>query len=155
MGIRDRVNQNPRVAIAVAGVVVAAAIMFAVMHVWAGRPRIVSELPDGFFTVDDGKTYFKASTDNVAPFDRDGKSAVRAYVFDCKGKRFVGYLERYTPEGRKAMIEKRGSAGTQNWQREVKAPGEGTWVNVSETARANKIQDVHCPDGGEPEPVEP
>jgi hypothetical protein len=156
MGLRDRINQNPRTTLVVASVFVTAALVLAAMHVWAGRRGIVTELPDGFFTIDDGKTYFTANLSNVAPFDYQGKPAVRAYVFQCKGKPpFVGYLERYTPEGRKAMLEKKGSPGVQLTMREVKAPGAGTWINVSDSVRAGKIIDVRCSDGSDPEPIAP
>jgi len=51
----------------------------------------------------DGQTFFTASAANVAPFDHDGKQAVKAIVYQCDGRKFVAYMERFTPEARTVM----------------------------------------------------
>jgi hypothetical protein len=62
-----------------------------------------NNVPNDFFTTDDGQTWFSASANNLAPFDHDGKQAVKAWVYQCGSKKFVGYLERYTPEAHKLL----------------------------------------------------
>jgi hypothetical protein len=155
--MREWLNKNRNVTIAGAGALVAAAVALVVVQVMAARRGIATRLPDAFYTTDDGATYFVANMENVPPYEHQGKQAVRAHVFEYKGKSFVGYLERYTVEGRKAMMEKRSNPATQLYHREVKKPGEAKWVNVSDTAAAAKIVDVRAPDGsdGEPEPLGP
>src|SRR4051812_28709047 len=103
MGIRETLNQNPRIALGVMIGVVAIAVGYVVMQVLASRKTFPSKSPEDYFTTDDGKTFFAASRDNLPPFDYQGKQAVHACVFECPGtgKRFVGFLERYTVEGRK------------------------------------------------------
>ena len=69
-----------------------------------------------------------AQTVRVPPFELDGKQAVGVMVYSCdEGKtRFVGYLYRYTPEG-KARVEemiKQHRAGPPVGL-EVKRPGAG------------------------------
>src|SRR5213083_2596184 len=86
-----------------------AAIAFAVFRIFdvGAAPGAASDTERAFFTVDDGKTWFIDEATQLAPFQRDGKEAVRAYVIECNGKRFVNHLERYTPEGKQAMLRLR------------------------------------------------
>ena len=56
-----------------------------------------------FFSDDDGKTFYKDSIFKFPPFEHDGAVVNRAVVFTDDGKTFVGYLERYTPQTRKAL----------------------------------------------------
>jgi len=114
-------------------------------------------MPDSCFSIDDGKTWFAASSSNVPPFDYNGKQAVRAYVFECNGKRFVGFLERFTPEAHKLMVENKGTPQTRVYGREMKRPGDATWVKSGDYNGMGKVMDIKCPDGssGTPEPVEP
>jgi hypothetical protein len=107
--------------------------------------------------VDDGNTFFAAGSENIPPFDYKGQQAIHAYVFQCNGQRFVGYLERYTPEARQKMIaQKHSSFELETYGRELKRPGEKSWTKASDAAAVAKLTDVKCPDGkGTPEPVEP
>ena len=157
MGLRDRLNDNPRIAVGVLGTVVLAAIVFIAMQVLASRRTIRSDLPDSFYTVDDGQSFFVANSANFPPFDHEGKPAVQAHVYECGGQRFVGYLERYTPEAHKAMIENRATPQHQIYGRELKKPGEKTWVKSGDDVAADRVMTVACPHGGAhaPEPVEP
>lgn len=76
-------------------------------------------------------------------------------VFSCDGgaTKFVGYLVRYTPEG-KSQLEvalKRGILGPPSGQ-QVKRPGDDTWLDVSTTRptagpSATDITRVQCPGG--------
>src|SRR5947207_15826357 len=68
--------------------------------IWQMMPdRPARVMTKSYFTTDDGKTYFEDSADKVAPFDKDGKEAVRAHVFKCgQGAPFVGYLEKLDPK---------------------------------------------------------
>jgi hypothetical protein len=155
-GVREKINQHRR---ATAGIVVAVVALVSsviVMQVLAGRRAFPTSAPEAFFSVDDGQTFFAASSENVAPFDFQGKQAVRAYVFECAGKRFVGYVERYTIPARATLInEKKSTPELQIHGRELKKPGEATWVSSGDFAAIAKVTDVRCPDGRAPEPVEP
>ena len=91
----------------------------------------------------------------MPPYEHDGKTAVRAYVYACPGGRpFVAYLERLTPEAVATVLRGRQSGiadvhldfalaeGT-----EVKRPGDGPWLKRS-SAPGRALLDLHCPDGG-------
>src|SRR5689334_18457002 len=158
MRLRDRLNQNPGITTLVVCGLVLLAVVGVVVQVLANRRGFSSKLPDAFYTVDDGKSFFVANTENVPPFDYKGQTAVHAYVFECNGKRFVGYLERYTPEARKTILaQKRTTMELETYGRELKKPGSGDWTKASDINAMSKIADVRCPDGqpGTPQPVEP
>jgi hypothetical protein len=121
-----------------------------------------------YFSNDDGKTFFVDSATKVPPFDKDGKPAHRAHVFECGGKRVVGYLSRYSPEAIKALQEAKAardagrpppnvaalaSVGTTGLQ--VKRPGEAQWVSQADARRATAIRVFRCPDGSTPQEVDP
>src|SRR6516225_9036515 len=57
-----------------------------------------------FFTVDDGNTWFANDAAKIPPFDKDGKQAVRAFVYRCAdGTTFVNHVQRYKPEAKRVL----------------------------------------------------
>lgn len=147
------------------GVIVAAALvligLIVILVRMPGRdaPTAVTR---AFFTVDEGRTWFADDVSRLAPFDKDGKQAVRAYVFKCPdGTKFVAYLERLNPEARRVLeqAEKAGPDGkgapnaaairsAYKSGREVKRPGDANWVNVENLREAGQVMAVKCPNGG-------
>jgi hypothetical protein len=124
---------------------------------------------DRYFSVDDGETFFADDGRKLAPFDKDGKPAYRAHVFECGGKRVVGFLSRHTPEALKAFEIAKAARGTgkppPNVHElasigmtgiEVKRRGPANqWVRQGDAARATEIRAFRCPDGSTPEEVFP
>jgi len=176
MGIRERMNSSKGWGL-VAGATLVIIGLAAVTYQAGsgGDSSSAARAPragDGYFSTDDGKTWFAESADRIAPFDYKGKTAVRVYVYKCDGKEFVAYLERYTPEGQKAQTtldeaarqaKSNPAAARINPRdvqvaasgREVKAPGDAAWVPAFGLA-GGKIASVKCPNGkGNPEPVQP
>ena len=164
MGIRESIKEKPRLVAAIAGGVVVFAVAFIVMR----STNADSDEPWGkaFFTVDDGTTWFVDDATKLAPFQRDGKEAVRAYVFECDGKAFVNHVERFTPEGRKAAEASTGTADAKQSApvagqlrlsgAEVKKPGAKQWTPLADLSKAGPILRPTCPGGaGEPKPVQP
>src|SRR5271170_3620876 len=142
MGLREWFNQHPRVTGGIISVLVLVAIGVIVKQVLASRRAFPSGSPQAYFTVDDGQTYFTASSDNYPPFDYNGQQAVSAYVFESNGKRFVGYLERFTPEAHALIVAGKGSAETLRFGRELKRPGDKGWVKSGDLATETKITNV-------------
>lgn len=156
MGFRDWCNEHRGIVSIVVVLCVLVAIGSIVYQVLGNRRKITTGLPDSYFSVDDGKTFFVAGGNNIPPFDYHGKTAVHANVFECGGKKFVGYLERYTPEARKAMLDNKATTATQIYGRQLKKPGGSRWINSGDFKAAAMVADVHCPNGtGTPVPVEP
>lgn len=165
MGIRESLNQNPKV---VTGVTIAVIVLALAWIFWpsgAGEGGAGGAAGKAFFSIDDGKSFFVDEIRKVPPFPKDGKDAYRAYVYKCRdGKRFVSHLERYTPDAKKkletiladtkqfqdpTMLETIQTTGV-----EVKAPGQGNWVRQGDP-KASAIMTPKCTGGGDPEPVLP
>jgi hypothetical protein len=161
VGIRETLNENPKVTTGVTAAIVLIALVFIIYQLLPGRGvRIPTE---AYYTVDDGATYFADDIQKIAPFDHDGKPAVRAYVFKCgDGKPFVAYLERYTPEAKKKAEQIRDQMknadpntpppGPQYEEImmtgvEVKKPGGKQWVRQMDYQRSQAVTSVTCPDG--------
>lgn len=180
MGIREKINQNQGITTGVTVGVIVLALIFIIWQLVGGNSR--GTIPtQAFFTIDDGKTWFADDINKLPPFDHEGKQAVRAIIFKCKGgKPFVGHLERYTPEA-KAQIEKMRES-MKNMSKdgkggpmmpppgpmmgditfsgmEVKAAGapDNTWVKMADFQKAQEITKIKCPDGdsSEIQPVVP
>ncbi|MCC6424048.1 MAG: hypothetical protein IT447_11265 [Phycisphaerales bacterium] len=177
MGIREKLNQNQGVTTGVTVGVIVLALIFIIWQLVGGNSR--GSIPtQAFFTVDNGATWFADDINKLPPFDHDGKQAVRALIFKCKGgKEFVGHLERYTPEA-KAQIEKMRQAVPSKDGKgppmpppgpmmgdlafsgmEVKAAGapDTAWVKMADFQKAQEITKIKCPDGdsSQIEPVVP
>ena len=155
MGVREKLRDHPRVAAVIAALAVICGGSFLYLQVAGSTPRF-GPPRELFVTVDDGKTYFAAPAEQLPPFQHEGKTALRAYVFACGGTPFVGYVERYSDraktlmlEGWKAQQEKSGPPSMNPEMLngiEVKRPGETTWIRHSDLARAAEIMNVRCPD---------
>jgi hypothetical protein len=157
MGIREAMNGHPQATKGVVSLFVLVAVAAVSVQLFGGQRRIVTELPDVYFTDDDGKTFFAAGQDNIPPFDHNGKQAVAAYVFRCEGQEFVGYVARFTPEAHRRIVStKKITAEDEKSGREIKKPGDKDWVTASDLKRAIPIANVKGPKGQEAvEPVEP
>jgi hypothetical protein len=115
---------------------------------------------DAFFSIDDGKTFFAAPSENLPPFPSGGGTAVAARVFTIDGGKtqFVGYLERYTEAGkvRARELMALAAAGKKspgiddvlNANTEIKRPGDAQWTKSNDPAAA-AIRRVSAP--GHPE----
>src|SRR5690606_6194429 len=114
MSFRQALNSRPILTTVVVVAVSAAALLVAGMTVFGGRaPGQAATM--AFFTVDDGQSWFADDINKIPPFEKDGKAAVRVYVFRCgSGRPFAAYLQRYTPEGKKAIEEARRKAEAEN-----------------------------------------
>ena len=158
MGIRETLNKNPAITTGATAAIIVIAIGFIVWQLMGGsQPGIATE---AYFSNDDGKTWFADDINKIPPFDKDGKPAYKAYVYKCPGSDpFVSHLERYTPEGKKAMEAALSSTDPNNpimmedvqlTAIEVRKPGQGDpvkgWIRQSHPM-AQKVMELKCPDG--------
>lgn len=157
MGFSEWCNEHRGIVGSVLVVFVLAAIGSIVWQVMGQRHKIMTTLPDAYFSVDDGKSFFVSSGDNYPPFEYQGHTAVRAYVYQCGNTRFVGYLERYTSQAHREMVDNKATAATLMNGRELKKPGDKSWVSSANQRASAAVADVHCPDGSsnDPVPIEP
>jgi len=101
MGLREKLNENPSVAMGATIGIIVVALIFIIYS--ALPPGGAKPLTRTYFTVDDGENWFADDIKKRPPFEVDGKTAVRALVYRCGGKEFVGYMERYRPEAKKRL----------------------------------------------------
>lgn len=159
MGVRLWLKEQQKGAMVVA---VALAVLGIGVLVWRMAGSVVAR-PIGqsvWFTIDDGKTWFAESSTKLPPFEHQGKTAYRCYVYTCDGGRtaFVSHLERFTPEITQRL--KTGGAFDPMLASaiEVKEPGTGDtgWVKQSDPKAAAIMRPI-CPDDPNklPEPVLP
>jgi hypothetical protein len=129
--------------------VIAVAVLICSIFLWRNRGPSSGMPKQGFFTTDDGKTFFEDSAAKIPPFDRDGKPAYGCYIFtDDNGQtKYVGWLYRYTDEGKQRLDQSHTSAGELGSSLfsciEVKAPGTGDsgWVPCTNPL-ASRIQNL-------------
>ena len=150
MSLRQRLNEKSGLTTTITLAVTVLAVAYLVWQVTASDPAIAPRM--GFYTDDDGKTFFEAPVETLPPFDHEGKQAVRAFVFTCDEgtTTFIGYMERYTSDVH-AKVNAAGSvqnvpdsvfaAGA-----EIKRPGDTSWVKRY-SPEGLKAAQVQCPDG--------
>lgn len=159
MGIRETMNNNPAITTGATVAVIVVALAFIIYSSVGGGNRFTPPTK-AYFTVDDGATYFSDDIKKIPPFDKDGKEAVRAHVFSCKGGSdpFIAYLERMTPDAKKKMEtmmaqpeEKRDFGAIDMLQQtgyEFKKPGAtNKWIKMTDSARFGDITAIKCPNG--------
>lgn len=154
MSLRERLNQNAK------GVTIAIACV-AVLAIGLGWWEIRSSAnasaslstSSAYFTDDDGKTYFVGQSDQIVPFQHNGKTAYLATVIQCgKEAPRVAYLLRYSPAAIQQIEQVRKSG--QNIElatssiiadgSEVRRPGEEKWLPIHSAAAA-KVLKIECP----------
>lgn len=171
MGFRETLNQNPAIATGATIAVIVIAVGFIIYsQMGSSTPKPSTH---AFYTVDDGATYFPDDAKKIAPFDHEGKEAVKARVYKCAdGKEFVGYLERYTPDAKKKLEELRAITSTKDADKqaaarkgvqlqglamaaqmgvEVKKPGDANWVPMMDFPNSSRITQIGCPSGNREE----
>lgn len=119
------------------------------------RPGPITQ---AYYSDDDGATYFADDLLKAYPFDHNGKTAYRAYVYRCgdSGNAFVGYLARQIGDGRSPAFTSTADAvkaavhgGKNNTSVEVKKPGNNAWFSL-DTPGGQAIANVVCADGQRP-----
>lgn len=158
MGVRQRIQGNPRLVGGVGAVLVifAAGVIY---HETLGQPHQDLQLVNSaFYSDDDGKSWFIDDASKIPPFDHDGKKAVRAVVYRYDDdKKFVAYLERFSdaqlPQVQAVIAAHPEQAS--HWLHgamQVKKPGSLKWIepgdgNVANTIAYEKIITPEAPDG--------
>ncbi len=114
----------------------------------------------GFYSDDDGQTWFIDSVYKTVPFDHNGTQAYRAVIYSCQnGKvQFCAYLMRHNAQDKKRLDDALSQAVQQDKppssiglfedkgildHMEVKAPGPGhSWEPLKSQAATDEINSV-------------
>lgn len=149
MGIREKLNENPAIAM---GATIAIIVIALIFIIYSALPSGEAKpLTQSYFTVDDGENWFADDIKKRPPFEVNGKTAVRALVYRCGSKEFVGYMERYRPDAKKrieamdAIMAKGPNATPQEMDelsrgmpeieqngKEYKLPKTGNWFRLTD-----------------------
>lgn len=161
MGLRDFLNQRPALTTGITLGVIVLAVGFVLWRVLGSEVSPDATLvTKAYFTDDDGASWFVDELSKVPPFQRNGKTAVGVQMFTCDGGKtlFVGWLKRFTPEGKRKREEMLARAKNQPAAifvdaedfsaAEVKKPrtAETGWVKETDPS-ADAVRAVTCPDG--------
>jgi hypothetical protein len=107
-GFRPWLNENPKIAMAVGGGLIALALIFITVQLAAscgagGSSGAPSDVKFWFATEDGGDLHADDAL-LVPPFQKNGKTFYRAAVVKCpNGQPFINYIEMYPPEIKEQM----------------------------------------------------
>lgn len=176
MSLRDWMNQNSMIMVAVAGGLLLLAAVFVAVRGFGGGPARTIATQAWFYDTGSGKL-FTAGRDQVppiaAPSDSSGQaSGVRARIYSCTGcdggpMDELDYFERYTPAAKAAAEELRtlpieGGGGSRKRQELAAKMNQGlevaskadptTWVPADSPAgrQVSAASASACPGGGAP-----
>lgn len=169
MSVRELINRNSVVTTWVTIIVIVLAVGLGIYtQAGSGAPKPSSS---AWYTTDDGATWFADDVHKITPFQKDGKEAVRVYVFQCgSGKPFGGYVERYTPAAMKQVEQlslkspERRSLGEAMQMQSLALTGvvvkklgpNNPWTTRENRDQFVQITSIPCPAGSDPAiPVEP
>lgn len=174
---REWANNNSAVVTIVAVVILIMSLGFIIMSASGNKykPRIVDVY---YYDLGNGEL-FLAKSNEIPPVDApSGPGAnnipqgVRAYVFSCgecgdKAQQFVGWLEMYTPDAKRALTSPptpdpnnpQGPEYYDLWEKGhlVSIPGSSKWVqaNSEEGFKVMESMQSKCGAGGQPKPCFP
>jgi hypothetical protein len=160
MGVMDKLNENPKLGFGFGAAIIIIAIGVLAFQL-TGRGNGIEVPTNAFYTDDGGKTFFKDDIDKIAPFDHNGKQALRADVFKCAdGHEFVGLVYRFTDMGRREMEkfikdspeDPEGAlrVGIERRQMQVKKPSgnDKTWTSTNDESYIDGLRaTMKCPNG--------
>lgn len=163
MSLRETINKKPGVFVGVSAAVVVLAIIWLVYALRGSKPTPMVVISKGFFSDDDGKTFYADDLKNIPPYEHNGKKAYRAKVYQVKGtsQRFVGYLESYDEKTKKHIEEQMAkgmdpASAMQGVNILVKKPGGGKWIQCGSivSPEVAHVIEVKSPDGKKGEELE-
>lgn len=115
LGIRNWINKNPKIVIGVSAAAVFMFLVIVIAQLMPYRPPIISQTSKAWFYDLNTDKLFITDGDRIPPIQApsgqlpDGQPAgVKAYVFSYfhdpnESERFIGYLKKYTSEGKKII----------------------------------------------------
>jgi hypothetical protein len=144
---------------AIASAVILMALGLIYLEMFGGPHHSQRLENSAFFSDDDGATWFIDDNTKIPPFDRGGKPAYRAEVFECgTGKPFVAYLEKFTA-AKKQQIQAELADHPENLPAllqtptEIKKPGDAKWLSPdapggsAESKAYTRVLTQICPQG--------
>lgn len=148
LSIREKMDQHPKVV----GTTMAILTVIGLIAIIVELRGAIPLAPKSFFTDDNGKTWFRASARLHPPFQHDGRTAYRCYVYKTKqGKEFVGYLQKW-PQAAIDLAKHDPSKPMPHMTSLptgslLKRPGDKQWTNATPTEFPYFSSQLRAPDG--------
>ncbi len=167
--LRQWLNRNSAsVTLGAVGVLVLALGVILLQQAGDAKPKVIDVY---YYDMTTGKLFLGSSADHP-PIDAPGGTnrGVRAYVFACgscadESKRFIGWLEIFTPSARTRLRSQDDPAGAdlpapaESWNQShwISKPGTDRWVSPRSAEGLELMDDIHkrCRDRGAPRPCYP
>ena len=162
MEVRAELHSKPALTMGLCVALALGAFFFLFYRVKGSGPSVHYTVLGDYYTADEGQTYVPDVWALIPPFDRDGKTWVRLYLFTTDGKTpIMGYLEKYDPAVQAELLKM--DEPRFQWARMnelgdrallVKRPGDANWV-AKESPEGAAIIAVSGPDGQPAKPLLP
>jgi hypothetical protein len=139
-GLRGWLNANAKSASAIGGAVVAIALIYIAVTLLRTCSPSVPGYSTGtlkyWFATEDGQNLYADDALLIPPFQKDGKTFYRAYVYKCpSGTQFVNHIEMYPPDIKPKLEEIKAKSGAPlleygyfSDKTLVKRPGVPRWL---------------------------
>jgi hypothetical protein len=150
-GFRAWLNENPKIATTTAGVVIGIALLYIVVYVLrnTGRQSLDSYSPGevkAWYATEDGNDLYADDAALVPPFQKNGKTFYRAYVYKCpNGEQWVNHIEMFPPDVKQKMdqIREKSDAPLLEYkpfrtQSLIKRPGGKQWYAYNAKDSSNR-----------------
>jgi hypothetical protein len=158
ISVRQLLERRQQIVLAVACVVIVGAIVSIYAQVRATAHPNVNMT---YYSDDDGKTWFEGPTFEITPFDHEGREAVGAMVYVANGRKYVGYLTRFSKRGAEIFqrLQSKAAGGAISASilaplfadvslQEVKLAGPGNpWVNMRSREARPIVTPPNSPSG--------
>jgi hypothetical protein len=139
----DVLNRRPALSIAISSLIIVGVGFLIWFFYFRSKNTEYLSMTWAYYTVDDGATWFQDDANKVAPFEKDGKEAVRCHVYCCKEtrERWAAWLEKWDESAKKEMdglgtdegnTSQRLKVREQTWRALIKKPGANNkWVPMA------------------------
>jgi hypothetical protein len=161
-GLRGWLNDNPKAGTIAGGVLIAIALIFIVVQLRSTcTPAAPSYTPGEvkqWYATEDGQNLYADDAVLVPPFQKNGKTYYRAYVFKCpNGEQFVNHIAMYPPDVKAKMdaIKEKSDAPLLEYSQFensalIKRVGGTKWLgynsqDMNNRTQALRPQSKHCP----------
>lgn len=171
LGLRNWINNNPKIVTAISAAAVFIFLLIVISQLIPYKPLIISQTPKAwFYDLNTDKLYI-TDGENIPPIEApsgelpDGRPAgVKAYVLSYfrdpnESERFIGYLEKFTPQGKKIISSLQKSSAKVNEElikqinrnRLIRWPDDNQWfladskegrAILEQTSRINEMGQI-------------
>jgi hypothetical protein len=156
--VRQVLERHQKIVVGIVCMVIVGAIAAIYAQV---RPAPHPNVNLTYYSDDDGTTWFEGPIFKITPFDHDGREAVGAMIYRANGRKYVGYLTRFSKKGTEIFqrLQPKAAGGANSVSilapmfadmtlQEVKLPGPGhPWVNMRSMEARPIVTPPNSPSG--------